>query len=159
MFLSSSRSVKIPNFLVPPEVRNHGYYTASLQKLIGWLAGEAEKRGVNLLPSTTGVEVLYDGERVVGVLRAQVRGDELGRVVRREHERDPRITAQRRDGATHRREEVGIIGVERLAREDDRERRHAGQIELAIDLDGKGTREIQTPLPFLDHMLEAVARR
>jgi imidazoleglycerol-phosphate dehydratase len=32
------------------------------------------------------------------------------------------------------------------------------QIELAIDLDGRGTREIRTPLPFLDHMLEAVAK-
>ena len=28
MFLTSSKAVKIPNLLVPPDVRNHGYYTA-----------------------------------------------------------------------------------------------------------------------------------
>jgi len=67
MFLTPSRAMKIPTFAVPREVRNHGYHTASLQKLVAWLATEAEKRGINLLPATTGVEVLYDGERVVGV--------------------------------------------------------------------------------------------
>lgn len=32
------------------------------------------------------------------------------------------------------------------------------QIKLSLELDGRGTRRIQTPLPFFDHMLEAVAR-
>ena len=32
------------------------------------------------------------------------------------------------------------------------------QIELSLALDGAGTRMIETPLPFLSHMLEAVAR-
>lgn len=32
------------------------------------------------------------------------------------------------------------------------------QIRLAIDLDGTGVRKIATPLPFLDHMLDTVAR-
>jgi imidazoleglycerol-phosphate dehydratase len=32
------------------------------------------------------------------------------------------------------------------------------QIELELALDGAGKREIQTPVPFFNHMLEAVAR-
>jgi imidazoleglycerol-phosphate dehydratase len=32
------------------------------------------------------------------------------------------------------------------------------QIELALDLDGTGQRQIATPVPFFNHMLEAVAR-
>ena len=32
------------------------------------------------------------------------------------------------------------------------------QIELSLDLDGAGTRKIDTPVPFFNHMLEAVAR-
>jgi imidazoleglycerol-phosphate dehydratase len=32
------------------------------------------------------------------------------------------------------------------------------QIELGLTLDGKGDRRIDTPLPFLNHMLEAFAR-
>ncbi len=31
-------------------------------------------------------------------------------------------------------------------------------IEIAIDLDGTGAHDIQTPLPFLTHMLEQIAR-
>ncbi|HEX3695609.1 MAG TPA: imidazoleglycerol-phosphate dehydratase HisB [Polyangia bacterium] len=32
------------------------------------------------------------------------------------------------------------------------------QIQLALGLDGSGTRKIATPVPFFNHMLEAVAR-
>jgi imidazoleglycerol-phosphate dehydratase len=32
------------------------------------------------------------------------------------------------------------------------------QIELSVDLDGTGARKIDTPVPFFNHMLEAVAR-
>jgi imidazoleglycerol-phosphate dehydratase len=32
------------------------------------------------------------------------------------------------------------------------------QIELTLDLDGSGQRKIDTPVPFFNHMLEAVAR-
>ena len=40
--------------------------------------------------------------------------------------------------------------VERITKET--------QIRLTVDLDGKGARQIATPLPFLNHMLETVAR-
>jgi len=51
----------------PPFFHNHGNYIISLNKLAKWLGGLAEKAGVSLFPGFAGVEVLYDGERVVGV--------------------------------------------------------------------------------------------
>jgi imidazoleglycerol-phosphate dehydratase len=40
--------------------------------------------------------------------------------------------------------------VERITKET--------QIRLALNLDGSGTRQIATPLPFFNHMLETIAR-
>jgi electron-transferring-flavoprotein dehydrogenase len=51
----------------PPFFHNHGNYIISLNKFAKWLGGLAEKAGVSLFPGFAGVEVLYDGERVVGV--------------------------------------------------------------------------------------------
>ncbi|HKY32054.1 MAG TPA: electron-transfer flavoprotein:ubiquinone oxidoreductase [Candidatus Polarisedimenticolia bacterium] len=66
-FLTASGHVKVPHFLVPPENDNKGFYTISLQRLTQWLAQIAEQMGVNLFPGTTGVEILWDGDRVAGV--------------------------------------------------------------------------------------------
>ncbi len=35
---------------------------------------------------------------------------------------------------------------------------HETDITIAVDLDGKGSAQIQTPLPFLSHMLDQIAR-
>jgi electron-transferring-flavoprotein dehydrogenase len=48
-------------------LRNHGNYVVSINKLVRWLGGLAERSGVNLLPGTAGAEVLYEGGRVTGV--------------------------------------------------------------------------------------------
>ena len=65
--LSRGGSLKIPGFLVPPENDNHGFHTVSLQRLTKWLAEIAEAEGIFLFPATTGVEILYEGDRVAGV--------------------------------------------------------------------------------------------
>lgn len=65
--LSRSGHLKIPGFLVPPENSNHGFHTISLQRLVKWLAEQAEAEGIYLFPGTTGVEILYDGNKVAGV--------------------------------------------------------------------------------------------
>jgi len=51
----------------PPFFNNHGNYIVSLNKLVKWLGGLVEKSGINLFAGFAGAEVLYDGERVVGV--------------------------------------------------------------------------------------------
>ncbi len=66
-YLRPNGHVKIPDPLVPPDNDNKGFYTISLQKLTKWLSEIAEAKGIYLFPGTTGVEVLYDADRVAGV--------------------------------------------------------------------------------------------
>ncbi len=58
---------KIPLPIVPPPLQNHGNYVISLNQLVKWLAAQAEARGIDLLAGFPGAEVLYEGDRVVGV--------------------------------------------------------------------------------------------
>jgi len=65
-FLTSSSAWKFP--ITPPPLRNHGNHIVSLSKLTKWLGGLVEKAGVNLFTQFAGAELLYDGERVAGLL-------------------------------------------------------------------------------------------
>ena len=48
-------------------LNNHGNYVVSLNRLIKWLAEQAEAEGVDIFSGFAGSEVLYEGDRVVGV--------------------------------------------------------------------------------------------
>jgi electron-transferring-flavoprotein dehydrogenase len=67
-WLGPSGSVRVPNFLLPPLMSNHGNYIVSLGNVCRWLATKAEALGVEIYPGFAAAEVLY-GERgeVVGV--------------------------------------------------------------------------------------------
>jgi len=60
--------MRVPEFFVPRALRNHGNFIISLGDLCQWLAKQAEELGVNVLPGFAAADVLYDGERVAGVL-------------------------------------------------------------------------------------------
>jgi electron-transferring-flavoprotein dehydrogenase len=64
-FLTERGRVKAP--FTPPPLNNHGNYVVSMSKLNQWMTGLAEKNGVNIFPEFAGAEVLYDGDRVIGV--------------------------------------------------------------------------------------------
>jgi electron-transferring-flavoprotein dehydrogenase len=64
-FLTRTRRVRFP--LTPPPLRNHGHYVLSLNRFTKWLAGLVEAAGVDVFAGFPGTEILYDGERVVGV--------------------------------------------------------------------------------------------
>jgi electron-transferring-flavoprotein dehydrogenase len=64
-FMSGRSHLKAP--IVPPMMNNHGKYVCSLNKLVKWMAGVAEGLGVQVFPEFPGQELLYDGDRVVGV--------------------------------------------------------------------------------------------
>ena len=66
-FLRPNGHIKVPDFLIPPDNDNKGYYTISLQRFTKWLAEIAEGMGIYLFPATTGVEILYEGDQVAGV--------------------------------------------------------------------------------------------
>src|SRR5262245_48011101 len=64
-FLTSGGKIALP--IVPPPLQNHGNYVISLNQLVKWLAAQAEARGIDLLAGFPGAEMLYEGDRVVGV--------------------------------------------------------------------------------------------
>jgi electron-transferring-flavoprotein dehydrogenase len=52
-FLGPSGSVRLPNFLMPPLMANHGNYIVSLGSLCRWLATKAEALGRGDLPGAS----------------------------------------------------------------------------------------------------------
>jgi len=64
-FLTQTGRIKAP--IVPPMMNNHGKYVASLQKLTKWMAEQAEELGAQVFPAFPGQELLWDGDRVIGV--------------------------------------------------------------------------------------------
>ena len=53
---------------MPRALRNRGNFVISLGDLCQWLASQAEALGVSVLPGFAATDVLYDGERVAGVV-------------------------------------------------------------------------------------------
>jgi len=64
-YLTSGGRIKAP--ITPPPLRNHGKYVASLQKISKWLGDKAEEAGAQVFPAFPGQELLWDGDRVIGV--------------------------------------------------------------------------------------------
>jgi electron-transferring-flavoprotein dehydrogenase len=64
-FLTRGGKIKAP--LTPPPLRNHGKYVASLQKMTKWMGERAEEAGAQVFPSFPGQELLWEGDRIVGV--------------------------------------------------------------------------------------------
>jgi electron-transferring-flavoprotein dehydrogenase len=52
---------------VPPPLRNHGNFIVSLYHVVRWLKDQAEALGIEVYPGFAGAQVLYDGQRVIGV--------------------------------------------------------------------------------------------
>jgi electron-transferring-flavoprotein dehydrogenase len=64
-YLGSSGSVRLPNFLMPPLMSNHGNYIVSLGSVCRWLATKAEALGVEIYPGFAAAEVLFDANGAV----------------------------------------------------------------------------------------------
>lgn len=64
-YFTRHKQFKLP--ITPPFLRNHGNYIVSLNKLVKWLGQRVEQAGVSLFPGFAGMELLFDGGRVVGV--------------------------------------------------------------------------------------------
>src|SRR5579883_1558499 len=63
--LTERGRVKAP--IVPPMMNNSGKYVASLQKIVKWMAAKAEDAGAQVFGEFPGQELLWDGDRVIGV--------------------------------------------------------------------------------------------
>ena len=64
-FLTREKHYKLP--LTPPSLQDHGNYVISINKFVKWLAGKVEEAGITVFTGFAGSELLYDGDRVVGV--------------------------------------------------------------------------------------------
>jgi len=68
-YLGPAGSLRIPNFIMPPLMNNHGNYIASLGDVCRWLAREAESLGVEIYPGFPAVDFVFgDAGEVKGVV-------------------------------------------------------------------------------------------
>ena len=58
-YTSDKGAVKLPSFLLPPPVHNHGNYIVSMGNVCRWLAEQAENLGVEVYPGFAAAEVLF----------------------------------------------------------------------------------------------------
>src|SRR5213080_2674913 len=65
LVLSEQRARRIPNFLMPPLMNNHGCYIVSLGNVCRWLATQAEALGVEIYPGFAAAEILFDDRDAV----------------------------------------------------------------------------------------------
>ena len=74
-----NKGSKIPNFLVPKTMHNHGNYIASVGNLCRWLAEQAEQLGVEIFPGFPASHIIYgDDGQVAGVGTGDMGLDEEG---------------------------------------------------------------------------------
>jgi electron-transferring-flavoprotein dehydrogenase len=64
-WLSATRAIRLPNFIMPPLMSNNGKYVVSLGNVCRWLATKAEALGVEIYPGFAAAEVLYDANGAV----------------------------------------------------------------------------------------------
>ena len=68
LFYTNNKSLKIPNFLLPKALQNHGNYIISLSNLCKWLGEFAENLGVEIFPGFAASKLIYDeSNQVIGV--------------------------------------------------------------------------------------------
>ncbi len=65
LFLTKKRAFRLPT---PPQMKNNGNSIVSLGQLCRFMAEEAEKLGVNIFPGFAATEILYENNKVVGII-------------------------------------------------------------------------------------------
>lgn len=70
--LGPAGALRLPNFLLPPLMNNHGNYVVSLGNVCRWLGEQAEALGAEIYPGFACAEVLYNDD---GSVRGVATGD------------------------------------------------------------------------------------
>ncbi len=66
--LGEGGHMRVPNWPMPPLMNNHGNYIVSMGNVCRWMAEQAEELGVEIFPGMACSELVYDGDRVKGVV-------------------------------------------------------------------------------------------
>ncbi|MBC2834725.1 electron transfer flavoprotein-ubiquinone oxidoreductase [Paragemmobacter straminiformis] len=69
--LGPAGQVRIPNWPMPPLMNNHGNYIVSMANVCRWMAGQAEELGVEIFPGMAASQLVYEGDRVKGVVAGE----------------------------------------------------------------------------------------
>ncbi len=69
--LGPAGQVRIPNWPMPPLMNNHGNYIVSMANVCRWMAGQAEELGVEIFPGMAASALVYEGDRVKGVVAGE----------------------------------------------------------------------------------------
>ena len=64
-FLGESGALRLPNFMMPPLMSNHGNFIVSLGSVCRWLGTKAEALGVEIYPGFAAAELLFDDKGAV----------------------------------------------------------------------------------------------
>jgi len=79
--LGPAGGIRLPNFLMPGLMSNHGNYIVSLGNVARWLATRAEALGVEIYPGFAASEVLYgEAGEVVGIATGDMGISKTGEV-------------------------------------------------------------------------------
>ena len=70
--LGEAGSIRIPNFILPPLMNNHGNYIVSMGNVCRWMAEQAEAMGVEIFPGMACSELVYgENGEVKGVVAGE----------------------------------------------------------------------------------------
>ncbi len=70
--LGEAGEVRIPNFVMPPLMNNHGNYIVSMGNVCRWMAEQAEELGVEIFPGMACSELVYgENGEVKGVVAGE----------------------------------------------------------------------------------------
>lgn len=75
LYLSKRFAIKLPT---PLPMHNKGNFIISLGEFCRFLARQAENLGVNIFPSVAATEIIYENDRVCGVVTGDLGVDKLG---------------------------------------------------------------------------------
>ena len=64
-FLTARGGLRLPNFVMPPLMSNHGNFIVSLGAVCRWLGSKAEALGVEIYPGFAAAELLFDDKGAV----------------------------------------------------------------------------------------------
>jgi len=70
--MGSAGKLRLPNFLMPPLMSNHGNYIVSMGNVCRWMAEQAEALGVEIFPGMACSELVYGDD---GALKGVVAGE------------------------------------------------------------------------------------
>ncbi|RCW79914.1 electron transfer flavoprotein-ubiquinone oxidoreductase [Paracoccus lutimaris] len=70
--LGEAGQIRVPNWPMPPLMSNHGKYIVSMGNVCRWLAEQAEALEVEIFPGMACSQLVYDGDRVAGVIAGEM---------------------------------------------------------------------------------------